>query len=213
MARASTSGAIMKKIVIAGGSGFLGRALTAHLRNRGYGITIFTRVPKAADPAIREVDWDARQIRKAGKGGNSVVTPIDATIRGILWPLRGHHQEFVFTYVARRTLKNRGLVRGQRYPLSYNGVKTAWRRLLAEAGVEGFRFHDYRHNLGTKILRETGNLKLVQRVLNHADLKTTARYAHLADDPLQEATNRVDALISSLADAQTAEVTSLAKRR
>ena len=57
--------------------------------------------------------------------------------------------------------------------------------------MTGFRFHDFRHDLGTKLLRETGNLKLVQRALNHADLKTTTRYAHVLDDDVAEAMERV----------------------
>ena len=134
-----------------------------------------------------EVHWEARQIRKIGKGGKLVTAPITSEVRAILWPLRGHHPEFVFTFVAARTLKGRGLIKGQRYPVSYQGAKTAWRRLRAEAGVVGFRFHDFRHNLGTKLLRETGNLKLVQRALNHSDLKTTARYAHVLDHDVAEA--------------------------
>jgi integrase len=138
-----------------------------------------------------EVDWDNRRISKQGKGGNRVTAPITSEVRAILWPLRGHHPEFVFTYIAARTLKVRGLVKGQRHPVTYQGVKTAWRRLRADAGVEGFRFHDYRHNLGTKLLRETGNLKLVQRALNHADLKTTARYAHVLDADVAAALERV----------------------
>jgi len=37
------------------------------------------------------------------------------------------------------------------------------------------------------------------------------RYSHLADDPLQKATNRVDALLTALAGEKTAEVTPLKK--
>lgn len=132
-----------------------------------------------------EVDWDARQIRKPGKGGKLVVVPITPTVRSILWPLRGHHAEHVFTYVATRTRDDR--IRGKRYPLTYSGVKTAWKRLRKQAGVEGFRFHDFRHDVGTKLLRETGNLKLVQKALNHADIKTTVRYAHVLDDEVAAA--------------------------
>ena len=128
----------------------------------------------------REVDWDARQIRKAGKGGKLIAVPITSAVRAILWPLRGHHAEHVFTYIAQRTRDGR--VKGQRYPLTYSGVKIAWRRLRKRAGVEGFRFHDFRHDLGSKLLRQTGNLKLVQRALNHRDIKTTVRYAHVRDD-------------------------------
>ena len=136
-----------------------------------------------------EVDWDARQIRKPGKGGRLITVPITSTLREILWPLRGHHFEVVFTYVAERT--RGGRIKGQRYPLTRNGVKTAWRRIRKAAGVSGFRFHDLRHDFATKLLRETGNLKLVQRALNHANVKTTTRYAHVLDDEVAEALERV----------------------
>jgi integrase len=136
-----------------------------------------------------EVDWGARQIRKQGKGGKLVTLPITPTIRELLWPLQGHHPVYVFTYVAQRTRDGR--VKGERHPLTYHGVKIAWRRLRKRAGITGFRFHDYRHDLGTKVLRETGNLKLVQRMLNHASIKTTTRYAHVLDDEVAEAMERV----------------------
>ena len=44
---------------------------------------------------------------------------------------------------------------------------------------------------GRRLLRETGNLKLVQRALNHADIKTTARYAHVLDEEVAEAIERI----------------------
>src|SRR6185437_4641541 len=124
-----------------------------------------------------EVNWGEGQIVKTGKGDKRVTAPLTATVRAILAPLVGHHPVHVFTYVARRTREGR--VKGQRYPLTYSGVKTAWRRLRKRAGVSDFRFHDFRHDLGTKLLRETGNLKLVQKALNHADIRTTTKYAHV----------------------------------
>jgi integrase len=136
-----------------------------------------------------EIDWGTRQIRKPGKGGKLVTVPITPTIRELLWPLQGHHAEFVFTYVAQRTRDGR--VQGERHPLTYHGIKIAWRRLRKRAGVVGFRFHDYRHDLATKALRETGNLKLVQKMLNHASIKTTTRYAHVLDSEVAEAMERV----------------------
>ena len=82
-------------------------------------------------------------------------------------------------------------VRGQRYPLTVNGAKSAWQRMRAKAGVTDFRFHDFRHDFGTKLLRDTGNLKLVQRALNHADIKSTLRYAHVLDEDVAAAVERV----------------------
>lgn len=129
-----------------------------------------------------EVNWEARRIEKQGKGGKRVSVPITDVIREILWPLRGHHPEMVFTYVARRTRKHQKLIKGQRYPVTYSGLKSAWKRIRAAAKVADFRFHDYRHDFATKLLRETRNLKLVQKALNHTNIKTTAKYAHVLDD-------------------------------
>ena len=136
-----------------------------------------------------QVDWGARQIRQSGKGGKPVSTPITPTIREILWPLRGQHPEHVFTYVAVRI--HRGWVKGKRYPITLAGLRAHWHRLRKAAGVTGFRFHDFRHDLATKALRETGNLKLVQRMLNHADIRHTLRYAHVLDEEVAEGFERV----------------------
>jgi len=133
-----------------------------------------------------EVDWNARQIRKRGKGGKIITCPITPSIREILWPLRGHNREHVFTYVARRTrgasVKGGNKVRGARYQITYAGAKSQWKRHRKWAALANFRFHDFRHDVGTKLLRKTGNLKLVQRALNHSKIETTIRYAHVLDD-------------------------------
>jgi integrase len=136
-----------------------------------------------------EVDWRAGQIRKHGKGGRLVVMPITATIREILWPLRGHHPEMVFTYVCEHGAHGR--IKGQRYPITYDGAQTFWRRLRKRSGVVALRFHDLRHDFGTKMLRATGNLKLVQKAMNHTDIKSTLRYAHVLDEEVAEAMERV----------------------
>ncbi len=68
-----------------------------------------------------EVDRDARRIVKLGKGGKRVTTPITSEVRAILWPLRGHHPEFAFTYVAQRTLKGRGAGQGAALPGHLSG--------------------------------------------------------------------------------------------
>ena len=84
-----------------------------------------------------------------------------------------------------------GRVKGKRYPITVSGLKTSWRRTREAAGVKDFRFHDYRHDFGTKLLRQTGNLKLVQRALNHADIKTTMRYAHVLDQEVGDAVEQL----------------------
>lgn len=136
-----------------------------------------------------EVDWDAGEIRKRGKGGKLVGQKIIPAVHAILWPLRGHHPEMVFTFIASRDRDGRK--RGQRYPITKNGLKSHWRYLRKRAGMEDFRFHDFRHDVGTKLLRATGNLKLTQKALGHASIKTTMRYAHVLNDEVAEAMEEV----------------------
>src|SRR6516164_9867856 len=50
------------RIVIAGGSGFLGRALAAHFVKKGCEVVILTRSPGTTEQAVREVAWDAHSL-------------------------------------------------------------------------------------------------------------------------------------------------------
>lgn len=135
------------------------------------------------------VNWSTGQIRTMGKGSRWVTTPITPAVRAVLEPLKGDHPEFVFTYLCRRSSAKRK--KGQRYPITYEGAKTEWQRTRARAGLEDFRYHDIRHDVGSKTLRATGNLKLVQKVLNHRDIKTTTRYAHVLDEEVAAALEAV----------------------
>jgi integrase len=138
-----------------------------------------------------EVNFGTKQIIKTGKGGRRIVCEITPTIRDIIFPLQGHHPDFVFTYVCACSNRRTGRIKGERYPLTIDGVKQYWKQLRANAGVTDFRFHDFRHDFGSKLLRVTGNLKLVQRAMNHADIKTTLRYAHVLQSDIAEAIERV----------------------
>lgn len=62
MARASINGTTMKKIIIAGGSGFLGQALCAHFQKLGYSLAVLTRSPQLSANGIRQVGWNAQTI-------------------------------------------------------------------------------------------------------------------------------------------------------
>jgi integrase len=131
------------------------------------------------------VNWSAKTIRFPAKEGKDEQTiEINAALRTILWPLRGHHPTRVFTYVAKRTRTvKRGagderVVKGKRYPLTPSGFKTAWRRAKKAAGIKKFRNHDLRHDFATKLYDETGDIYAVQNAMGHADVKTTMRYVH-----------------------------------
>ncbi|MGX1164504.1 integrase [Bradyrhizobium sp. USDA 372] len=144
-------------------------------------------VPGKEFPGIRwkDVDWAERQITVLGKGRVIGTIPISSGIRELLFPLQGQHDEFVFTYIAQKRSSDR--VRGNRYPTTREGLKTEWRRAKLDAKLLDYRFHDNRHTAATGILRATGNLKAVQKLLRHADIATTAKYAHAMIDDVRDA--------------------------
>jgi site-specific recombinase XerD len=136
-----------------------------------------------------QVDLAGRQITLKGKGDEDIHLPISDAMYRILTDCLGHDRRWVFTYRAARTHKGR--VKGRRYPISTSGLKTHHRRRRKRAGVTNYRWHDNRHHFATDLLRRTGNLRLVQRALNHRKPETTAKYAHVLDDALLDGLNKV----------------------
>src|SRR5690349_21383604 len=51
-----------RKIILAGGSGFLGGALAAHFAKAGDEVVVLTRSPKSRADGARDVKWDATSL-------------------------------------------------------------------------------------------------------------------------------------------------------
>ncbi|GJE18723.1 tyrosine-type recombinase/integrase [Methylobacterium marchantiae] len=137
-----------------------------------------------------QVDFANGTISVVGKGDKPHVLPITDELQDLLVPLQGHHPEAVFTFVAQKNrlcprTKTR-YVKGQRYPVTYEGLGTHFGRTVRKAGIKGFRIHDLRHTAATRTLRATGNLRLVQQMLAHSSPTTTAKYAHATLEDMRE---------------------------
>lgn len=89
-------------------------------------------------------------------------------------------------------------------------LKTAWAKICKLAKLEDVRLHDLRHTYASVLVSGGASLPLIGALLGHTQVQTTQRYAHLMDDPLREATNRVGAVISG---NDSADVISLDRPR
>lgn len=155
------------------------------------------RLEEAVGLTWDKVYWTASAIEIVGKGRRGAASqkrliPITEEIREILWPLRNDHPQAVFTYVAQRRDARRCVQRGDIVPITYQGLKSRWRRDKVKSKVTDFRMHDLRHTALTRLVRETGNIKLAQKLAGHKDIATTGRYAHASLDDLREGMERAD---------------------
>lgn len=66
-----------------------------------------------------------------------------------------------------------------------------FRRALERADVRKVRFHDLRHTYASHFMMNNGNIYDLQKILGHADMKMTMRYAHQSPDHLLSAANIV----------------------
>jgi integrase len=76
-------------------------------------------------------------------------------------------------------------------------IHRAWQRLCKAAGITGLRIHDLRHSYASALVSAGHSLPLIGALLGHTQPQTTARYAHLFDDPLRKATEQVGAMVTN----------------
>ena len=79
-----------------------------------------------------------------------------------------------------------------------------WRKLRSQAGLEDVRLHDLRHNYASLAARSSETLPMIGKLLGHASIGSTHRYAHLDDRTLFEAATVVGYRIDSL-NAETTQ--------
>lgn len=81
-----------------------------------------------------------------------------------------------------------------------------WRLVSRAAGLEGVRLHDLRHTHASIGAAAGLGLPIIGKLLGHAQASTTARYAHLADDPLRRASDAIGTRIATaMGDAAVAK--------
>jgi site-specific recombinase XerD len=66
----------------------------------------------------------------------------------------------------------------------FDNIKRAWDTARKAAGLPSLRIHDLRHSAASFMVNSGVDLYAVGRILGHADVQSTQRYAHLANDTL-----------------------------
>ena len=70
-------------------------------------------------------------------------------------------------------------------------INRPWRWLCDETELKSLRVHDLRHSFASVLVSSGETLETIGKLLGHKQHQTTMRYAHLMDDPLRRATNKI----------------------
>lgn len=138
------------------------------------------RVGEAVALKWEHVDFRTRRlIVREGKGAKDRVVYFDEGVCEAIteWRARSPDSLYVFP-----TLKGG--------PMTTTYARQFVKRAAGKAGVAEWQRvspHTFRHTCATELLRETGNLRLVQVVLGHSSVSTTQRYTHIAATDLEQA--------------------------
>ena len=86
---------------------------------------------------------------------------------------------------------NPWVIPGRKPGTHMRDLNDAWQVIRTRADLEDVRIHDLRHSYASRALALGESLPMIGKLLGHSQVETTARYAHLARDSVQEAAVRI----------------------
>ena len=92
-------------------------------------------------------------------------------------------------------------------------LRKPWYRIRAIAGLDNVRLHDLRHSFASVGAAGGLSLPMIGALLGHTQAATTQRYAHLAGDPLKQATDMIGERIRAAMHGQNGEVVELSRSK
>jgi integrase len=90
-----------------------------------------------------------------------------------------------------RVKGNPFVIVGKKEKAHVTDLQHPWRRIREAAGLNDVRIHDLRHTFASGGLLVGEGLAMIGKLLGHTQVQTTARYAHLASDPVKQAATKI----------------------
>jgi len=103
------------------------------------------------------------------------------------------------------------VIQGRKRDRPLVGVQKIWQRVRKAAGLSDLRIHDLRHSYASVGVGLNMGLPIVGRLLGHTQATTTARYAHLQDDPVRAASEAIGNEIANIMRGKSARVIQVAR--
>jgi integrase/recombinase XerD len=147
------------------------------------------RISEAATLEVTAIDGKNGLIRVVGKGNKERSVPLPAPVLvelRRLWQAHGN----------RRWLCPNAKGDG---PVTRHALWQTFKKVIAETGIKArVTPHSLRHSYATRLLEAGVNLRIVQILLGHASIGTTAVYTHLTEPTRAELKTLLDKLMAGL---------------
>ena len=154
------------------------------LRYRVFFLTVYSMGLRLGEGLQLEVgDIDAARHRvhvRLGKGKKDRYVPLpEVTLQALRGYWKTHcHPRLLFPNQNGTSTQ----IRSAASFMDRGGVQLAIKAAVADCGIHRkISTHSLRHSYATHLLEAGVDLREIQRILGHADPKTTARYAHLTE--------------------------------
>jgi integrase len=128
------------------------------------------------------VDLDARELRLPDSKTDAKIVHFGETAANVLKGIE-------------KIEGNPWVITGRKEGARLTDLQHPWRRIRERAKLPDVRIHDLRHSYASGALALGEGLPMIGKLLGHTQVQTTARYAHLAKDPLRAAASKISDFI------------------
>jgi integrase/recombinase XerD len=145
------------------------------------------RRSEVADLTLSMYNESEGTLRIKGKGNKVREIEINARVRDAIdsWlDFRKREEGFLFLQIRKGGHLTRNRISGQAV---YNIIVQRYK----ECGLKRLSPHDLRHSYATNLLDNGTNIKIVQELLGHENLETTAKYLHVNEKEMKKASRNL----------------------
>jgi len=161
-----------------------------NLKHRAVLLVIYAgglRVSEAARLKVADVDGERRQVFvRGGKGGKDRYTVIGEAALEALRDYWRVYQPTGWLFPGYRPDE----------PISPRAIQAAFRRARDQAGIrKEATVHTLRHSFATHLLEDGVDVRYIQELMGHEDVRTTQRYTHVSNREMGRIRSPVDDLV------------------